>query len=108
MSFAGRSLWPTIVGKLAVLTTLTAYAHTPSVPSARLAQCAAIAVAAQRLSCYDALATSVLPARQTARADAGSFGLPPPQLAISQGPPAIRVRVQGVTADPYEIGRAHV
>lgn len=115
MSVCG-SLRSVLILGLAGLATHPALAHAPSVPASRLERCAAIAAAAQRLSCYDALAASVLPARGAARSDAlaasalpapepprsdaSSFGLPPPQLALAQGPPAIQALLRGVTADP--------
>lgn len=90
-----------ILAGLSSLTIPQAFAGAVSVPAAQLARCAAIAAAAQRLSCYDALAASVLPARAAARSDASSFGLPPARAALAQGPPSIHARLQGVTADPY-------
>lgn len=114
MSLTGLALRSVIVAALAGLTTPQALAHATSVPAAQLARCAAIAAAAQRLSCYDALAASVLPARAAgasgaaahsdaaaAPSDASSFGLPPPQLALMQGPSSIHARLQGVTSNPY-------
>lgn len=133
MSLAGSSLRSVIVAALAVLTTAQALADAPAVPAAQLARCAVIAAAAQRLSCYDALAASVLPARAAgasgaaahsgaaaarsdtaaasgaaapsdaaaAGSDASSFGLPPPQLALAQGPSSIHASLREVTANPY-------
>lgn len=122
MSVARRSLRSLVVAGLAGLTIPQAFAHAPSVPAAQLERCAAIAAAAQRLSCYDALAASVVPARAAARSgaegarsdamaarssaaaapsEASSFGLPPPQLAVPPGPPSIQARLQAVTANPY-------
>lgn len=101
MTAARRLPGLVMAGGLTVLATLNAQAHVPSVSSAELARCAAIAVAAPRLSCYDALAASILPARRIERSGASSFGLPPPQLPVAQEPSSIRARLTGVTADAY-------
>jgi hypothetical protein len=108
---ASRLVFPALAG----LTLLPAAADTPKVDSAKLAHCATIAAADERLACYDSVAvrrsTAPAPAAATAPATAAStasqatsaeskaFGLTEHKVPSPSAPDSVRAQVTQVIED---------